>query len=283
MKTAPRKHPMSSASAQYPPIPQLRGADDPQVRTPTAAKNRIFATALLLLMVLIAVATHFVLSQGWVTQLVRAGAEAGIVGGLADWFAITVLFRHPFEIPIPHTAILPRNKDRIGRSLGTFVEKNFLVPEVILPKLRQSDLTGKIAEWLASPENTPKIADWIITILQRLIAGGGIAQINEFIQHTIGQQRRLDPAPLLARVIDVLTTSEESNVLFEKVAQTAESWIMANRAKIDKWVKEKSFWWVSKDDRSTCRGQSRGQRDRSFAAIKTTRQRSPQAVGRRNR
>ena len=139
---------------------------------------------------------------------------------------------------------MPRNKDRIGRSLGTFVEKNFLVPEVILPKLRQSDLTGKIAEWLASPENTPKIADWIITILQRLIAGGGIAQINEFIQHTIGQQRRLDPAPLLARVIDVLTTSEESNVLFEKVAQTAESWIMANRAKIDKWVKEKSFWWV---------------------------------------
>ena len=243
MKTAPRKHPMSSASAQYPPIPQLRGADDPQVRS-ALQRNRIFATALLLLMVLIAVATHFVLSQGWVTQLVRAGAEAGIVGGLADWFAITVLFRHPFGIPIPHTAILPRNKDRIGRSLGTFVEKNFLVPEVILPKLRQSDLTGKIAEWLASPENTPKIADWIITILQRLIAGGGIAQINEFIQHTIGQQRRLDPAPLLARVIDVLTTSEESNVLFDECAQTAESWIMANRAKIDKWVKEKSFWWV---------------------------------------
>jgi uncharacterized protein DUF445 len=68
-------------------------------------------------MIVIAIATRLAPSPGWLVQLVRAGAEAGIIGGLADWFAITVLFRHPFGIPLPHTAILPSNKDRIGRSL----------------------------------------------------------------------------------------------------------------------------------------------------------------------
>jgi hypothetical protein len=153
-------------------------------------RNRLLATGLLALMIVIAAATRIEPSPGWLVQLMRAGAEAGIIGGLADWFAITVLFRHPFGIPIPHTAILPRNKDRIGRSLGSFVERNFLVPEVILPKLRQADLTGKLATWLALPQTAPMIADWIITVLKRLLAAGHSAQINEFIQHTIGQQLR---------------------------------------------------------------------------------------------
>jgi uncharacterized membrane-anchored protein YjiN (DUF445 family) len=106
---------------------------------------------------------------------------------LADWFAITVLFRHPFGIPLPHTAILPSNKDRIGRSLGSFVERNFLVREVILPKMQQTDLTGKIAGWLALPETAPMVADWIITLLKRFLAASHSVQINEFIQRTVSQ------------------------------------------------------------------------------------------------
>src|SRR5262249_60690529 len=102
--------------------------------------DRLLAPGVLAFMIVIAAAAPLTASQGWLIQLVRAGAEAGIVGGLADWFAITVLFRHPLGIPIPHTAILTKNKDRIGRSLGSFVERNFLVPEVILPKLRQGGL-----------------------------------------------------------------------------------------------------------------------------------------------
>src|SRR5215471_5342868 len=139
---------MTSINMEFPPVPQLSPADETQARQ-ALRRNRLLATALLGLMVVIAIATRFVPSPGWLVQLVRAGSEAGIIGGLADWFAITVLFRHPFGIPLPHTAILPYNKDRIGRSLGSFVERNFLVPEVILPKMRQADLTGKLAGWLA--------------------------------------------------------------------------------------------------------------------------------------
>ena len=226
-----------------PPIPQF--SDEIQVRR-ALRRNRLLATGLLVLMVAIAVATHLEPSQNWLVRLVRAGADAGIVGGLADWFAITVLFRHPLGIPIPHTAILPRNKDRIGRSLGSFVERNFLIPEVILPKLREADIAGTIAGWLASPENAPKVADWIITLLKRLLSADAGAQITTLVQYTIGQQQKLDLAPLLARVIDVLTTSEESNILFEKVAQTAESWITANRTEIDEMVEQHSRWWIPK-------------------------------------
>src|SRR5690349_11214825 len=118
------------------PAPQLSPADEIQVRR-ALRRNRLLATGLLVFMIVIAIATRLAPSPGWLVQLVRAGAEAGIIGGLADWFAITVLFRHPFGIPLPHTAILPSNKDRIGRSLGSFVERNFLVPEVILPKMHQ--------------------------------------------------------------------------------------------------------------------------------------------------
>jgi uncharacterized membrane-anchored protein YjiN (DUF445 family) len=176
---------------------------------------------------------------------VRAGAEAGIIGGLADWFAITVLFRHPLGIPLPHTAILPNNKDRIGRSLGSFVERNFLVPEVVLPKMHQADLTGKMAGWLALPETAPMVADWIITLLKRLLAASDSAQINELIQHTVGQQlRTLDLAQPLGRVIEVFTASEESDILFEKLVERAESWIITNRTQIDEMVEQRSHWWI---------------------------------------
>jgi uncharacterized membrane-anchored protein YjiN (DUF445 family) len=237
---------MTSIDVEHLPIPQLSPTDEIQVRQ-ALRRNRLLATGLLALMIVIALGTRFAPSSAWLVQLIRAGAEAGIIGGLADWFAITVLFRHPFGIPLPHTAILPNNKDRIGRSLGSFVERNFLVPEVILPKMHQADITGKMAGWLALPETAPVIADWIITLLKRLLAASHNVQINEFIQHTVGQQlRTLDLAPPLGRVIEVLTTSEESDILFEKVVETAESWIRANRIQIDEMVEQRSRWWIPK-------------------------------------
>jgi uncharacterized membrane-anchored protein YjiN (DUF445 family) len=235
---------MTSLDVQHASIPRLSLADEIQVRH-ALRRNRLLATGLLALMIVIATATYLEPSPGWVVQLVRAGAEAGIIGGLADWFAITVLFRHPFGIPLPHTAILPSNKDRIGRSLGSFVERNFLIPEVILPKLSQADFTGKIAGWLAQPETAPMVADWIITLLNRLLAAGHSAQINELIQHIVGQQlRTLDLAPPLGRAIEVLTSSQESDMIFDKLVDTAKNYIMAKRTQIDEMVDQRSRWWI---------------------------------------
>lgn len=225
-------------------VPRFSPADEMQARR-ALRRNRLLATGFLIAMMVIAAATYLQPGPGWLVQLVRAGAEAGIVGGLADWFAITVLFRHPLGIPIPHTAILPRSKDRLGRSLGSFVERYFLIPEVILPKVRQLDLTDKVAGWLERPQTAPVVADWIITIAKRLLATRDGAEIAQLIQHTAAQRlRAVDLAPILGRVIKVLMTSDESDVILEKIADAAESWIEANKAKINEMVEQRTAWWI---------------------------------------
>ena len=234
----------SMAGLPRAPVPRFSPADEVQARS-ALRRNQLLATGLLIVTMVIAAATHLVPNPGWLVQLVRAGAEAGIVGGLADWFAITVLFRHPLGIPIPHTAILPRSKDRIGRSLGAFVERYFLIPEVILPKVRQLDLTNKVAAWLELPQTAPVVADWIITIAKRLLATSDGAQITQLIQHTLAQRlRAVDLAPILGRIVKVLMTSDESDVILEKIVDAAESWIAANKAKINEMVEQRTGWWI---------------------------------------
>ncbi len=124
------------------PIPQVADAEAKQAQL-TRMKRR--ATGLLVLMgVVFVVAWSLEPAYPWLGY-VRATAEAGLVGGVADWFAITALFRHPLNIPIPHTAIIPQRKDRIGRSLGNFVQNNFLSPDVLGAKLRAAGLSRRAA------------------------------------------------------------------------------------------------------------------------------------------
>src|SRR3546814_87328 len=95
----------------------------------TLRRHRTFATTLLVVMGAIYLAATWSGETGFWIDLLRAGTEAALVGGLADWFAVTALFRHPLGLPIPHTAVIPRNKDRIGQGLGAFIERHFLEPD----------------------------------------------------------------------------------------------------------------------------------------------------------
>jgi uncharacterized membrane-anchored protein YjiN (DUF445 family) len=112
---------------------------------------RIVATALLVAMAAIFLVSRTLVAvhPGW--GYLRAFAEAAMVGGLADWFAVTALFRHPLGLPIPHTAIVPRNKDRIGDQLGQFLRDNFLVTAVIARRSRMLDVAGAVSRWLTDP------------------------------------------------------------------------------------------------------------------------------------
>ena len=111
------------------------------------------AVGLLVLAAIVFIATHVFTegSGGW--GYVQAAAEAAMVGGVADWFAVTALFRHPLGIPIPHTALIPRSKDAIGRGLGEFVQRNFMNPTALVERIRAADPAGRIGEWLAEPAN----------------------------------------------------------------------------------------------------------------------------------
>ncbi len=109
---------------------------------PGAAGMKVAATGLLVVMAAVfAVARAFEPRYPWLGY-VKAFAEAAMVGGLADWFAVTALFRHPLGLPIPHTAIIPRNKDRIGEALANFLKENFLIPSVVARRMRNIDVAG---------------------------------------------------------------------------------------------------------------------------------------------
>jgi uncharacterized membrane-anchored protein YjiN (DUF445 family) len=118
---------------------------------PGLVRMRLLATVLL-----VAMAATFLVSRAMAAQhpawgFVRAFAEAAMVGGLADWFAVTALFRHPLGLPIPHTAIVPKNKDRIGDQLAQFLRDNFLVTRVVARRMRRFDVAGAAARWLTDP------------------------------------------------------------------------------------------------------------------------------------
>jgi uncharacterized membrane-anchored protein YjiN (DUF445 family) len=183
---------------------------------------------------------------------VRATAEAAMVGGLADWFAITALFRHPLGIPIPHTAIIPSRKDRIGRSLGGFVQNNFLSREVIAARLHGLRVAERIAKWISDPSNSGRIAHHVATGL------AGTAQVlrDEDVQAMIDRAvvtrvRKTQVAPLLGNVLSLLTADNRHQELLDEALRLISDGVSRNEELIRQRIREESPWWVPEavDDR----------------------------------
>jgi uncharacterized membrane-anchored protein YjiN (DUF445 family) len=170
---------------------------------------RLAATLLLLAMAGLFFLTLSLQGQHSAIPWLRAFAEAGMVGGLADWFAVTALFRHPLGLPIPHTAIIPSNKDRIGDSLAGFLRENFLTPERVARQLAGIDMAGAAARWLsgtaaadpARPSEKPgRGAGALIAQLVRLLDE---PRIGELVRSGAADRlRRLDIAPIVADAVD---------------------------------------------------------------------------------
>jgi uncharacterized membrane-anchored protein YjiN (DUF445 family) len=220
-----------------------RRSDD--IRRKRLRRNRLLATAMLTGMAAVFVATRLVPEPGFLTLLIQSGAEAGMVGGVADWFAVTALFRHPLGVPIPHTAIIPTNKDRIGRTLGRFVEVNFLTPEVLFGKLRQLQVGRRVANWLAAPATAGLVAHSITSALPHLIRSLRSRDLHDFLQRAFGDQfSKPDVAPILAHAIRLLATSGEADPIFDRAIAVANRWLGENRAQVDKLIAEHSRWWI---------------------------------------
>ena len=214
-------------------------------RIETLRWNRTLATALLGVMVLLFVGTSIVGGHNFATLLLRAAAEAGIVGGLADWFAVTALFRHPLGLPIPHTAILPNNRDRIGIAVGRFVEQGFLTPAVLLPRLKASMPAKRLADWLAQPQAVELLVEPIMALIPQIWKE--TASLGKFFDRALASQfRQIDAAPVVGQALRVVAASGEADILFERAAEAAVRWLRDNRSQIDDIVRERSRWWVPK-------------------------------------
>jgi uncharacterized membrane-anchored protein YjiN (DUF445 family) len=210
-------------------------------------RNRLLATGLLVVAAALFFATRFVPEPGFWILLLRAGTEAAVVGGLADWFAVTALFRHPLGLPIPHTAILPRSKDRIGAGLGDFVERNFLAPEIIAERLKSLELSRRFARWLATPENARLAADQLAGALPYVVRSLGDPTLQEFVARSFGDQlREMDLAPVLGRLIALFTASEHYDILFDRALEAARRMLALNADRVYLAVDERSRWWIPK-------------------------------------
>ncbi len=208
-------------------------------------RMRMFATLLLAGMVLVFIAARLLESQfGWVAYI-GAFAEAAMIGALADWFAVTALFRYPLGIPIPHTAVVQNQKDRIGESLGNFVQKNFLTEEAISRKLGDLDVATSLGRWLDNEENSSVISRQVINHAPQFLLQIDDAKVENFVDKQLktGLQN-IEASPLAARLLGALTDSNKHQDLLTESIKIASRFLAENRHALRDRIKKESPWFV---------------------------------------
>jgi uncharacterized membrane-anchored protein YjiN (DUF445 family) len=159
----------------------------------------------------------------------RAFAEAGMAGAIADWYAVVALFRHPLGLRLPHTAIIPHNQQRLAQSLGSFVEDNFLKPELIIDRLSGHNAAQALARWLAQPVNSRGVADAIADSLAGLLDGMDEADVAWLFERIVMPQlRTIDVARTAGDVLDVLTEGDRHQPLLDHGLAALERWLTSN-------------------------------------------------------
>ena len=201
------------------------------------------ATTLLLSMAgLFSLCSVFIDLYPWVGA-VRSFSEAALVGALADWFAVTALFLHPLGLPIPHTAIIPRNKSRIGKSLGVFVQRNFLSKEAL--EGESLNITGAIARWLELPANRKNIVSRIASVLPKIISSLEEREVKVFVDQQVEDFiRRVDFAKAGAKLFRTLTANGMHEVMLDEVVEQSRGFFRANQEWFGRELREASPWFV---------------------------------------
>lgn len=188
---------------------------------------------------------------------VQAAAEASMVGGLADWFAVTALFRHPLGLPIPHTAIIARKKDEIGEGLAGFVSEHFLTPLIVGERIAGAQVPQRLGEWLAEPEHARQVAQELGN------AVGGMASIlhDDELRNAVAafadkRLRELTVSPHLARLLDAVCDSGQHQLALTAGLRGTMRFLDENRAVFRKRLAEESPEWVPEwvDDRVFAKG-----------------------------
>jgi uncharacterized membrane-anchored protein YjiN (DUF445 family) len=210
-------------------------------------RMRFFATALLVLMLVIFIVTSYGEHIWPWLAYPRAFAEAGMIGACADWFAVVALFRHPLGIPIPHTAIVPNSKERIGIAIGRFTANNFLSPKVLADRIREVDISGWIARWLQKPENARNAAQRIAGVVQQVLRSMPRDDVNAFLTRAARYGiEALPVSPLASRVLSLLWAQGEMQTLVEHAITYASAALARNRDAIKQKVSQRSSRLIPK-------------------------------------
>lgn len=198
---------------------------------------------LLFLMVLLFAATMH--SPAWWAGWLHAFAEAGMVGALADWFAVVALFRHPLGLPIPHTAIIPNRKNDIGESMSRFVAEHFLEPDVVRGKLQRTNLAVFVVGWLKSERGRKSVEDLSAAVLRWALGALHEKRVRRFLSRLSSRQlANVSLAPLLGTTLSWLVRGQRHQQILTQVLRYAIELVHDNRDAIRSRVQQESPWWV---------------------------------------
>jgi len=206
-------------------------------------KMKAFALSLLLAAAGLDVVARSLGGTGW--GYVSAFAEAAMVGALADWFAVTALFRHPLRLPIPHTAIIPNRKDEIGRSLGEFVENEFMSREVLDERLSGLAVGRRLGEWLSDPDNAVRAGAAVADVVRGAIEVIDDTEVQEGIERIVENRiRGTHVAPLLGKTIDLAIEGGHHQRLLDAIFTGLQGFLDDNRVTFRERLEQESPWWV---------------------------------------
>ena len=211
---------------------------------PGAQGMKVVATGLLVVMAAVFAITRAFEPAYPSLAYVKSFAEAAMVGGLADWFAVTALFRHPLGVPIPHTAIIPRNKDRIGEALASFIRENFLIPSVVARQMQQLDVAGAAGRFLQTPtgEGT-KIRAGASRLIADVFESLDDERLGGIVKGAISNRlRKMEVAPLLGHALASAINDERHVPMLEAAIRWTARALDANEQLIRDMVRKKANW-----------------------------------------
>ncbi len=203
------------------------------------------ATGLLVVMTVVFLAASLAERRWEAAAYIRAFAEAAMVGASADWFAVTALFRRPLGLPIPHTAIIPRSKDRIGSALGRFIVENFLDPQVLDAKLKELELAAWGGDWLGRPANARAVASRLVRFMPELIRAIPEGALEELVgAAALAAARSLPAAPTASALLSAIWNKGRAQPLVERGADLLGAYLAEHQDVILEKVQGQSWRWL---------------------------------------
>jgi uncharacterized membrane-anchored protein YjiN (DUF445 family) len=218
------------------------GSDPARARLLVVTKRR--ATGLLGVMAVVFVAVVLLGDDRGLLGFVQAGAEASLVGGLADWFAVTALFRHPLGLPIPHTAVIPERKDQFGRTLGRFVQDYLVTPTLVIDRIRQARIAPRVADWLADEEHAAVLAGYVADAAHSLAEVVEEDDVERLIEEGLRRAvDRVDPAALIAKGLTTLVAAGYHQEAFNALLRGTRKFLDEHRQDLQSRFLKESPWW----------------------------------------